>query len=823
MPRRLLVPAVFILVLLSHFTFTPKASAASFCDAAAFIMDVTVPDGTSFAAGTPFIKTWRLRNAGTCTWTKSYALVFSSGEQMGAPTVLNLPMDVPPGQVIDLSVQMTAPSNAGLYRGNWMFRNASGGLFGIGSSASSAFWVEIKVAATRIAAFDFAANVCAAEWYYDGGPIPCPKKPEKEELGYVVRVDNPTLENGTAAGMPGLLTVPQQKNNGVIKGIYPVFDVQAGDRFQAMIGCEYGATSCYVNFILETKYSGGGGTFWKFAERYDGRFYRADVDLTPLAGKKNLQLILTVSAAGSAAGDRALWVAPSIMRAYSVVLPTTAVPPPTGTATLTPTPQSGTPTATLPPASGCDKATFVADVTIPDGTSMSGGQTFTKTWRLKNAGTCTWTPAYSLVFVSGQQMGAPASIPFPNSVAPNQSTDLSASMTAPTTAGTYRGYWMLRNPAGGFFGIGSTANKPFWVEIVVPQGTISNGYDFAADVCSASWMSGAGVISCAGTEGDNRGFVIKKNTSILENGATDPRPSLLTFPQNVSFGWVQGIYPPYAVSAGDHFQSIINCEYQAADCNVFFRLDYQIDANPVQTLAAYNEAYEGQSHALDVDLTTLAGKQVKFILTVLSNGSPAGDRAVWVAPRVVPAAIPTATPVSPPATPIPPTATGGAPTATFTPVPPTATVTGWISYQNPGYKFQFLVPPGSVFASMSNTQARINLPFEAGTNLSEKYLEVLVAESLSPCSDTSAPPWGSVQNVTFNGIEFLEQTGSEGGVGHLHEWTSYSTQKGNACITLRFMLHSLNLGNYATPPPAFNREAETAVFTQIMNTFGWLP
>lgn len=814
MKTRLLTP-IFALLLAFLIQAVPPASAAGFCDAANFVMDVTIPDGTSFAAGTPFIKTWRLRNAGTCTWSKSYALVFTGGEQMGAPAEMYLPVDVLPGQVVDLSVQMTAPSATGKYRGNWMFRNASGVLFGIGANANSPFWVEINVAASLMPVFDFTENICSAQWYYDGGPIPCPKKDGKEQYGYVVRLDNPMLENGTAAGAPGLLTIPQQKYNGVIQGVYPPFTIQRGDRFQAVVGCEYGATSCYVKFILEAKYAGGGGTVWKFSEKYDGRFYRADVDLSPLAGKKNVQLILTVSAAGIATGDRPLWVAPSIMRPYTVTIPPTPTLPPTATPTITPTPLVVTPTATLPPASSCDRAEFIADVTVPDGTIFNGGQTFTKTWRLRNVGTCAWTPSYSLAFVGGNPMGAPASISLSNNITPGQTVDLSINLTAPVEPGTYQGYWMLRNAAGGFFGIGSTANKPFWVEIVVPQGAASNGYDFAANACAATWMSGAGVLPCPGTDGDARGFVLKKDTTVLEDGTPDARPGLLTVPQNINYGWIQGVYPPYIVQAGDRFQSILNCEPQATACNVFFRLDYQIGTSPVQTLAAYNEAYEGRYYTADVDLTTLAGKQVKFILTILTNGSAAGDRAVWVAPRIVPEAQAASQPTPATATPVPPT---------MTPLPPpTSSTTGWVSYQNLDYRFTFLVPPEAVFVSAAATQARINLPFTPGTNLSEKYLQVLVNKDLSPCVDPNMPPLSTSQTLTFNGISFLQQTGQEGAAGQVYDWVSHTTPKETACITLRFVLHSANPDAFSTPPPPFDMAAETAILSQIMNTFGWLP
>ena len=80
------------------------------CDVGAFVADVTVPDGTKFAPNTPFVKTWRLKNVGACTWTTSYAAVFDSGTQMGAPASVNLTQNVPPGSTVDISINMTAPA-----------------------------------------------------------------------------------------------------------------------------------------------------------------------------------------------------------------------------------------------------------------------------------------------------------------------------------------------------------------------------------------------------------------------------------------------------------------------------------------------------------------------------------------------------------------------------------------------------------------------------------------------------------------------------------------------------------------------------------------
>ena len=98
-----------------------------------------------------------------------------------------------------------------------------------------------------------------------------------------------------------------------------------------------------------------------------------------------------------------------------------------------------------------DNAAFISDVTIPDGTIVSPGQSLTKIWRVKNTGTSTWGAGYKLVFVNGEQMGAPLATDVP-STASNATLDLSVALTAPAAAGNHSGYFQLRNPQGTYFG-----------------------------------------------------------------------------------------------------------------------------------------------------------------------------------------------------------------------------------------------------------------------------------------------------------------------------------------------------------------------------------
>ena len=182
-----------------------------------------------------------------------------------------------------------------------------------------------------------------------------------------------------------------------------------------------------------------------------------------------------------------------------------------------------------------------------------------------------------LCFDSGERFGAPASVNFPINVAPGQTVDLSVDMTSPGSAGHYLSYWKLRNASGAIFGIGSNAYKSFWAEINVTT-TSGSGYDFTANAASAAWTSGAGSLAFPGTDGDARGFGLRKDRPRFETGIESAQAGMLFAPQNISNGFIQAAYPAIRVVSGDRFQSTIGCEYGATNCYVTYRLDYQIDS-----------------------------------------------------------------------------------------------------------------------------------------------------------------------------------------------------------------------------------------------------
>jgi hypothetical protein len=159
------------------------------------------------------------------------------------------------------------------------------------------------------------------------------------------------------------------------------------------------------------------------------------------------------------------------MLTTSPVAPTVRVPtigPATAT-NLPPPPPTTPPTATPIP---CNRVEFVSDVSYPDNTAVLAGTSFTKTWRLKNTGSCTWTTGYQIIFDKGDRMSAPDAVPVTTgSIGPGSTADTSVNLIAPVSPGTYRGNYLLRAPDGTRFGIGAGGSGNFWVQIVVPSPT----------------------------------------------------------------------------------------------------------------------------------------------------------------------------------------------------------------------------------------------------------------------------------------------------------------------------------------------------------------
>ena len=319
-------------------------------------------------------------------------------------------------------------------------------------------------------------------------------------------------------------------------------------------------------------------------------------------------------------------------------LATATLPAPTDTQVPLPPTQPPTAAPTSTPQTRCDQAGFVSE-TVPDGSIATQGQTFTKTWTLKNTGSCTWDSNYHVVFFSGNAMGAPAAKQLTSgTVAPGDTVTISMDLQAPSTTGTHRGEFKLRNAGGVIFGLGAN-NTSFWVEIKVEALASVNKFDFAKNYCNVGvkWTNNSNDnLPCPGKSGDSKGWVILVEEPLLENMAKDDEPGLKIHPQKITNGFIRGTYPEIVLSQNSVFKTIIGC-YGDTNCDVRFYLLAKVDGGPEQLLGGgWHEIQDRKFNRIEVDLSSLTGKRVQFILMVEAAGSTTTNEALWFAPRIEP-------------------------------------------------------------------------------------------------------------------------------------------------------------------------------------------
>lgn len=319
--------------------------------------------------------------------------------------------------------------------------------------------------------------------------------------------------------------------------------------------------------------------------------------------------------------------------AKTQVFPTptnTLMPTITTAPTIAPT-KTTAPTSTSAPVP-CNAAQFIRDMTVEDGAEFSPGANFVKVWRLKNVGSCTWNKSYTVTFDGGDQMGG-STFDIPENIAPGEQIDIAIEMKAPNSKGSYKGYWLLRDDDGDKFGLGGYTDSPFWVSIkVVTEGNATE-YDLAKNFCDATWKNDSGTLYCQGSSDAYKNYINYTTSFKMESGKIEDEPTLIV---NVAKqDRIRGIYPAYTVQTGDHFISWIGCVDDSDDCRVKVALTYQIKGTDTKgTLGEWTEEYDGDITKIDIDLASLVGEDVIFILDVSSISTSNTNQMFWFVPSI---------------------------------------------------------------------------------------------------------------------------------------------------------------------------------------------
>ena len=299
-------------------------------------------------------------------------MIFDTGDKMGGPDSVAMPQTVAPGQTVDVSVNLTAPNSAGTYRGYWKFKNASGVPFAMGVNGTQSWWVDIRVSGTAVGRnYDFGTG---------SSPV---------ASGYN-RVTESTAYAAGGFGWTDRTTLKSRDRSGISDDVRRDFVLSSSAARTFKVDVPNGTYTVTVvmgdkdfahdNMVVKANGTTVLGDVDTAANNYASNAF----SVTASSGSISLEF-------SDAGGADPTWVVNSV-----------------------------TISTVSPPPAGCDRAQFIADVTVPDGTSFAPGIGFSKTWRLKNVGTCTWTTAYALVFDTGEKMGGPDLVSLPNTVTPGQ-------------------------------------------------------------------------------------------------------------------------------------------------------------------------------------------------------------------------------------------------------------------------------------------------------------------------------------------------------------------------------------------------------------------
>lgn len=347
-------------------------------------------------------------------------------------------------------------------------------------------------------------------------------------------------------------------------------------------------------------------------------------DVLYTAAAQTVVAQLTEAATNSQTDPTATQPAPTATQAPT----NTSVPP-----TATQVPPTATPLPPTPTPVPCYRAEFIKDVNYPDGSEVEPGQNFDKTWRIKNTGSCTWDSAYKVVFTGGDDLGAERSIPWEwGKVKPGQTVDITIAFSAPEDEDTYKSEWKLRGPDGHKFGVsGSSGDLPFWAEIdVVSPVTVT--YDFVAKASKAEWRNTTKVLPWGDKGSDHDGIAAIADHFKMENGYSY-NDVLGTYPEKVEDGFISGLFSSYKVQRGDFFRAVVGLRSGCEDGQVKIQLKY-VEDGQTYLLKEWKKTCTGDLKSLEVDLSSLKGKTVQFMLVVSTDGEWRNDQFGWIYPRI---------------------------------------------------------------------------------------------------------------------------------------------------------------------------------------------
>ncbi len=279
---------------------------------------------------------------------------------------------------------------------------------------------------------------------------------------------------------------------------------------------------------------------------------------------------------------------------------------------------------------------FLSDVTFPDGTMTLPGTTFTKSWYIINTGTCEWTRAYSIVYLSGDNVATAKEFPLFTSdklLKPNESTVASVKLTAPQENKEYATYWGLKAPDGTIFKGGKSAEG----YPLSSKFKVGKEYNFYENLGGAICEDDSGLFYCGSSDRTSgRGVAYYSQSPTVESNYAG-QPSIIIAPPLTENGTTRVTFGPVMVSKGTWMRASLSCPPNAPNCNCDVRLYVQAEGLNPQIVTETQEFNDGFTSDWNIQLSNYGyhDQSLTYTFEVQANGgSDLDDMIIIQIPRL---------------------------------------------------------------------------------------------------------------------------------------------------------------------------------------------
>lgn len=270
-----------------------------------------------------------------------------------------------------------------------------------------------------------------------------------------------------------------------------------------------------------------------------------------------------------------------------------------------------------------DRFTYVSDMSIPDGMTITPYTNFPKTWYITNSGDCVWNSNYKIVYQSGNEVGKAKSFPLlkpGNYIQPGESVTVTANLVAPNAVGrTFTTYWAIENDRGERFGAGEANNV-----YLSSSFRVDSSFDLIQNFGSITCADQYGYFTCGNSSlSSGRGVVYYDESPTFESRRNQGKAAIVAGPpsgENNSL--VRFEFGPLRFPRGTYFYTNFCCRPDTPHCDVQIRLYIRepgYGETLVQEVREWNDGLMGE-WKFKLDDVGIFDQEFYYILEVQSNG-----------------------------------------------------------------------------------------------------------------------------------------------------------------------------------------------------------